>query len=38
MQSAIASPIGKYPIDVPFKPHLELFRHTIRLALYGNAE
>lgn len=30
--SAVASPIGKYPVDVPFKPHLELFRHTIRLA------
>ncbi len=30
--SAIASPIGKYPVDAPFEPHLELFRHTIRLA------
>ena len=30
--SAIASPIGKYPVDAPFEPHLELFRHTVRLA------
>lgn len=30
--SAVASPIGKYPVDAPFEPHLELFRHTIRLA------
>lgn len=30
--SAVASPIGKYPLDAPFEPHLELFRHTIRLA------
>lgn len=30
--SALASPIGKYPLDAPFEPHLELFRHTIRLA------
>lgn len=30
--SAVASPIGKYPLDAAFEPHLELFRHTIRLA------
>lgn len=30
--SAIASPIGKYPVDAPFEPHLALFRHTVRLA------
>ena len=30
--SAVASPIGKYPVDAPFGPHLELFRHTVRLA------
>lgn len=30
--SAVASPIGKYPLDAPFEPHLELFRHTVRLA------
>ncbi len=30
--SAIASPLGKYAIDADFEPHLELLRHTIRLA------
>lgn len=30
--SAIASPIGKYPLDADFAPHLELLRHTLRLA------
>lgn len=30
--SAVASPIGKYPIDAPFEPHFELFKHTVRLA------
>ncbi|MBR5850644.1 MAG: sugar phosphate isomerase/epimerase [Alistipes sp.] len=30
--SAIASPIGKYRIDEDFEPHLNLLRHTLRLA------
>ena len=30
--SAIASPIGKYRIDDDFGPHMELLRHTLRLA------
>lgn len=30
--SAIASPLGKYPIDAPFEPHLELLRKSVELA------
>ena len=30
--SAIASPIGKVPIDAPFEPHLEKFHRAIELA------
>lgn len=30
--SAVTSPIGKYPVNAPFEPHLELFRHTVRIA------
>src|SRR5690606_20846544 len=30
--SAIGSPIGKVPIDSPFEPHLEKYRHAIDLA------
>jgi 3-dehydroshikimate dehydratase len=29
--SAIGSPIGKYPIDQPFEPHLERFKRAIDL-------
>ena len=30
--SALGSPIGKVPVEEPFEPHLERFRHTLRLA------
>jgi sugar phosphate isomerase/epimerase len=30
--SAIGSPIGKVPIDSPFEPHLDRFKHAIALA------
>lgn len=29
---SIGSPIGKIPIEAPFEPHLELFKHTLELA------
>src|SRR3954452_11904789 len=29
--SAIGSPIGKYPIDHPFAPHLDKFKRAIEL-------
>ena len=30
--SAVGSPIGKIKITDPFEPHLELFRHTVKIA------
>ena len=30
--SAVGSPIGKYPIDKPFEPHFDLFKHTLEIA------
>ena len=30
--SAVGSPIGKYGIDEPFEPHLDLFKHTLEIA------
>lgn len=30
--SAIGSPIGKYPIDAPFEPHLDAFKKAIQIA------
>ncbi len=30
--SAIGSPIGKYPIDAPYEPHLDLFKRACELA------
>ncbi len=30
--SALGSPIGKYPIQEPFQPHFERFRHVVELA------
>jgi len=35
--SAIASPIGKIPIDAPFDVHLQRFRRTIALAQFFHA-
>lgn len=29
--SAIGSPIGKYPVDAPFEPHLDLFKRATEL-------
>lgn len=29
--SAIGSPIGKYPIDAPFEPHLDKFKRAVEL-------
>lgn len=34
--SALGSPIGKIPIDQPFEPHLERFKHALELCkLFG---
>ena len=30
--SALGTPIGKYPIQEPFEPHFERFRHVVELA------
>ncbi|MBD3320125.1 MAG: TIM barrel protein, partial [Chitinivibrionales bacterium] len=30
--SAIGSPIGKVPLDAPFGPHLDKFKHAVELA------
>lgn len=32
--SAIGSPIGKYPLDEPFQPHLDKFQHAIDLCQF----
>lgn len=35
---SIGSPIGKIPLGEDFQPHLELFRHTLELAVLAGAE
>ena len=35
---SIGSPIGKVSVEEDFQPHLELFRHTLELAVLAGAE
>lgn len=35
---SIGSPIGKVTVSLPFRPHLELFRHTLELANLSGAD